>query len=624
MLIKTTGTSKRKRITKLLALMLALVLCFSMPFSVQASQVTKSIYTGNSYTHNSKFDKSTILNGIDISHHNGTIDFAKLKQTDTRMIIIRVGYRGYGDSAALRKDNLFDENMKNALANGFEVGVYFYSQAINEKEAEEEANYLLPFIKNYKFNLPVYFDYEFGEDSNGATGRLYDGWKSGRLTKAKMSKNAIAFCETIEKAGYKAGVYSSTSFFETKYDEALFNKGYAMWLAHYNSKTSYGGDYEIWQYSANGKVSGIETKVDCNFVYYDQLKPLLGKGFEISKISKKTYTGKAIKPSFDVTYNGKKLIKGEDYYVTFVDNVKIGTASVIVTGVNDYERYRSVKEFSIVPKKVTGLKLEARGTNSLSVSWDKNSTASRYYVQIYRNGNWVKAGTTSETSYEIDDLANAASYKIRVRGYKKVDGKYYYGYYCSAIETSTSPVTPTELKATYNRTNSLKLSWKKQTFASYYRVYKYSSESKKYLLLKEVNTNYLTITDLKPNTKYKFKVRAYKKSADGQLLYSARSDAYASYTSPAAPKNLLVKSPSAKKIKASWGKVSNASGYQIRWSTQKDFSSNYKTVSLTSNSKELTTAQSGKTYFVRVRAYKTRDGRKYYSDWSETKSIKVK
>ena len=623
MLTKTTGTLKNK-VNKLLASALIITLCLSFPLSAKAAQVTKSVYTGTNFTHNSRFDGCTLYNAIDISEHQGTIDFVKMKKDgNTKAIIIRVGCRGYGSAGTLIKDSRFDYNISNANANGFDVGVYFYSQALNEQEAIAEANYLLPFIKNYSVNLPVYYDYEFAGVSSG---RLDSAWNSGKLTRAKMSDNAIAFCETIEKAGYKAGVYGNPDFFQYKYDETLFNKGYAMWLANFTSKTSYEGEYQIWQYSPKGHVSGIASDiyVDSNYIYYEYLKPFLGKGFETSTIKKQTYTGKEIKPKFTVYYNGKALIKGEDYYVSFYNNVKIGTASVTVTGVNDYTNYRITKEYSIVPTKVTGLKLEARGSDSLEVSWDKNSTASRYYVSIYRGNSWVKAGTTNETSFVINDLANASSYKVKVRGYKKVGEKYYYGYYCPAIETSTYPVTPTELKATYVRSTSLKLSWKKQAFASYYRVYKYNTSSKKYELISEPKTNSLNITGLSPNKRYSFKVRAYKKAADGKLLYSDRSNSFAVYTSPPAPKSLSVKSPSQKKISASWSKSANASGYQIMWSTSSSFSSNYKKLSVSSTSKTVTTAQSNKTYYVRVRAYKERDGKKYYSDWSSAKSVKTK
>jgi len=624
MLTQTTGTSIKKIITKITALVLAALLCLSMPFYAKAAQVTTSIYTSSKYTHNARFDGDVIENGIDISQHNGDINWAELKKTKTKYIIVRVGCRGYAAKGTLLKDKVFDENITNSLKNGFETGVYFYSQAVTEAEAKEEANFVLQYIKDYKFQLPVYYDYEFATYS----GRLDTAWRNGTLNKEKMTNNALAFCNTIEDAGYKAGIYASKSFYE---DNLIPDKldSYAIWVAHYNSKTTYSGEYQAWQYSAKGKVDGIDGYVDSNFIYYKELTPLLSlKRFEIEDIKKQSYTGKEVKPSLKVLYNGKELIKGEDYYVSFENNINIGKAKVTVTGINDYEKFDKItKEFSIVPPKVTGLKLESRSANSLTVSWDKSEFANKYYVQVHRSSGWVKAGTTKNTSFEITDLASASNYRIRVRAYKTIDSNYYYGYYCDEIETATSPAKPTELSATNITPTSLKLNWKKQSNASYYEVYLYNTETKKSEFYSEVTggkNNYLVVEGLLPNKRYSFKVRAYKNSKDGALLKSSKSDSFAAYTSLPAPEISSASSKAVKKITVNWKKVANASGYQIMWSTTKDFSSNYKTVNATGTSTTLTTAQSGKTYYVKVRTYKTRNDKKVYSPWSKTLSTKTK
>ena len=623
MLTQTIGTSKKKIITKLGALLLSAALCFAMPFGAFASQVTKSIYTGTNYTQNSRFDNSIITNGIDISEHNGDIDFAKLKKTDTKITIIRVGCRGYGSKGTLMKDKRFDDNIKKALENGFETGVYFYSQALTEKEAEEEAKFVLKYIEGYKFELPVYFDYEFAGVSSG---RLDSAWRNRTINKEQMTKNAIAFCTKIEDEGYRAGIYASKSFYE---DNLVYSEleDYAIWVAHYASKTAYAGLYQAWQYSSKGKVSGIDGYVDSNFIYYDVLTPLLSKGFDIEDIKKQEYTGEAVSPVFSVHYKGKELVKGEDYYVTLENNTKIGTAKVTVTGINKYESFtKSVKTFEIVPTKVTGLKLEKRGTNSLKVSWDKSSCAKKYYIQVHRKDGWVKAGTTKETEFEITDLNTASNYPIRVRAYKKVDDVNHYGFYSDELETATKPATPTNLKSSSTPT-SIKLSWKKQSNASYYEVYLYNKETKKYELFETVKggkNNSLNITELLPNKRYAFKVKAFKKSKDGALLKSKKSDKFIAYTLVAAPEIISAKSNAQKKITVSWKKVSGASGYQVMWSTTKDFSSNYKTVKTTKASTTLTTAQSNKTYYVKVRAYKTRGEITTYSPWSLRLSVKTK
>ena len=623
MLTQIIGTSKKKIITKLGALMLSAALCFAMPFSASAAQVTKSIYTGTNYTQNSRFDNSIITNGIDISEHNGEIDFAKLKKTDTKILIIRVGCRGYGSKGTLMKDKKFDDNITKALEKGFEVGVYFYSQALTEKEAKEEANFVLKYIDGYKFELPVYYDYEFAGVSSG---RLDSAWRNRKINREQMTKNAIAFCSTVEDEGYGAGIYASKSFFEDNLDYTQL-EDYAIWLAHYASKTSYAGQYQAWQYSDKGKVSGIDGYVDSNFIYYDVLTPLLSKGFDIADIKKQEYTGKPVSPVFSVYYKGKELVKGEDYYVSLENNTKIGTAKVTVTGINKYESFtKSVKTFTIVPPKVKGLKLEKRGTNSLNISWDKCSNASRYYVQYSSGDTWVKAGTTSETSFEIPELTSARNYLIRVRAYKKVNDVNYYGYYCDEEKMTTSPAKPTELKASSAPT-SIKLSWKKQKNASYYEVYLYNKETSKYELFETIkggSNNFLNVSELTPNSRYVFKVKAFKKASDGTLLKSSKSDKLAAYTSVASPEIISAQSNAQKRITVKWNKSSGASGYQVMWSTTKDFSSNYKTVKTTKASTTLTTAQSNKTYYVKVRAYKTRSETTTYSPWSSRLSAKTK
>ena len=623
MLTQIIGISKLKKTTKLMALMLTFALCFAVPFNANAEQTT-SIYTSKAYTQNSKFNNTTIENGIDISEHNGTINFNNVKSTDTSVIIVRVGCRGYGSKGTLLKDKKFDSNITNSLSNGFETGVYFYSQALTEAEATEEANFVLQYIKGYDFSLPVYYDYEFAGVSSG---RLDSAWKNKTINKTQMTKNAIAFCSTIENAGYKAGIYASKSFYEDNLNKSELENRYAIWLAHYNTKTTYAGEYQCWQYSANGRVSGIDGYVDSNFVYSDFLTPLLTKKFEIENISNQAYTGNEVKPSLNVKCNGSALIKGEDYYVTFENNTNIGQASVTVTGINDYEGVSAKKNYLIVPGKVGGLKLDSRGTNSLTVSWNKVKGAGKYYVQVHRSSGWVKAGETDKTSLEITDLATASNYRIRVRAFKTVNSTTYNGSYSSEIETATSPSIPTSLATSSVKPDSFKLTWKKQTNTSYYNVYLYNSESASYELFEKVNggaNNYLVVDGLKPNTAYKFKVSSHKNSKDGELLNSEQSSVFTAYTSPNAPTISSAVSNATKKITVKFKKSSGATGYQVMWSTTKDFSSNYKSVYVTTTSTTLTTAQTKKTYYVRVRAYKTRNDKKVYSPWSKTLSVKTK
>lgn len=610
-----------KRLTKIMCIMFALLIAFQSSITAYAA-TSKCIFNSNTYTHNSKFDVYEIRQGIDVSYHNGSIDFNAVKKAGVEFVIIRVGYRGYGTSGSLNADTDFAKNMKNAAAAGLPIGVYFYSQALTEAEAIAEANYTLNKIKGYQITLPVIFDYEFAGVSSG---RLDSAWKNKTITKEQMTNNTLAFCKTIEDAGYEPMVYANKSFLSDNIDHTVIeDNDYPVWLAHYTTKTTYTGDYNIWQFSSTGKINGISTNVDCNFMYVKK------DCFTLSSVSDKEYTGSKIEPEFNVSFEGNILEKDKDYTVKYSSNTNIGTAKITITGINDYSHVKTTtKTFKILPKKVSGTALSTRGTTAIKIKWSKVTNADGYQVQVHKSTGWVTAGNTTSTSYNITKLATAANYYFRVRAYKTVSGTKYYGAYSDEFWSTTSPSKVTNITYT-SSTDYIKLTWKKQQYATSYRVYKYNSNTKKYDLYKEVkggNNNSLKVTKLSANKTYKFKVAAYKLAHDGTKLLGEKSAVITAYTKPAAPKIKSAKSSSKKKVKVSWAKVSGVSGYQVKWSTTKGFTSNTKTVSVSGASKvskTITTAQSKKTYYVKVRSYKTRNGQKIYSPWSKTLSVKVK
>lgn len=611
---------------KITALLLCVLFVFQLPITAFAAQTTSSIFvTDKKYTHNSRFDGFRIKQGIDVSAYNETIDWNKVKAAGVDFAVIRLGYCGYTQSKHSygNLDAYFERNLQGAVNAGIAVGVYYYSQALTTAEAKTEANFVLQKLNGRKLDLPVYFDYEFAEKS---AGRLDAAWKNKTLTKAKMTDNAIAFCEVIENAGYVAGVYANKSFFTDQLDHTQLEDKYYIWLAHYVTKTDYSGEYQMWQYSSNGKVSGATNgiaTVDSNFMY---VMPV------ISTISSQKYTGKAIEPKITVKYDGKTLQKDTDYTVSYKNNINIGTAEVTVNGLGDYERIiNNEKEtFKIIPQTVKNLKYSARTTSSITVKWDKDTQAEGYNVQVYRSGKWVSAGNTAATSFKVTGLSNASNYSIKVRAYKTVKGTKYYGSYSNTVADATMPAKVTSLKASTSTNTSITLTWKKQSGASYYNVYKYNSKTKKYDLYKKVSSgskNSLKVTGLKANTSYKFKVRAYKIKQDKKTLTGDMSSVLTAYTKPSAPKLSSLSAPSKKKVNVKWKKVSGITGYQIMWSTSKSFSSNTKTYDVKSSKKvsqKISTAKSKKKYYVRIRSYKTRNGKKYYSAWSNVKSIKTK
>lgn len=226
-------------------------------FNVDGKYVTgEQVIQGAKYTFAS--DGSLVTGdgvfGIDVSKWNGTIDWTAVKNSGVSYVIIRCGYRG-SSKGALIEDPKFEKNIKGATAAGLKVGVYFFTQAVNEVEAVEEASMVLGLIKNYKISYPVFLDVE-------SSGGRADGLDSA--TRTKVIK---AFCETIENSGYTAGVYANKSWFEKKMDVSQLTK-YKIWLAQYAASPTYTkSKIDLWQYKSTGKVSGISGNVDLNISY---------------------------------------------------------------------------------------------------------------------------------------------------------------------------------------------------------------------------------------------------------------------------------------------------------------------------------------------------------------------
>lgn len=191
--------------------------------------------------------------GIDVSKWNGNIDWNAVKNSGISFVIIRCGYRG-SSTGVLVEDPTFKRNIQGASAAGLKVGVYFFTQAINEVEAVEEASMVISLIKGYGISYPVFIDTE------KANGRA-DG-----LSREARTAVCRAFCETIRNAGYSAGVYASKSWYNDNLNYGSLS-GYRIWLAQYRSEPTFGNRYDMWQYTDKGTVNGISGKVDMNISY---------------------------------------------------------------------------------------------------------------------------------------------------------------------------------------------------------------------------------------------------------------------------------------------------------------------------------------------------------------------
>lgn len=193
--------------------------------------------------------------GIDVSKYQGEIDWDKVKNSGVEFVIIRAGYRG-SVSGSLVEDPYFKENIRGAKEAGLDVGVYFFTQAVNEVEAVEEASAVLSLVEEYELDYPIFIDTE-GAGGNGRA----DG-----LNKETRTLVCDAFCRTVENAGYRGGIYASRNWYNNNLDMNRLDN-YYIWLAEYREAPSYQGYYAMWQYTSKGRIDGIEGNVDLNISY---------------------------------------------------------------------------------------------------------------------------------------------------------------------------------------------------------------------------------------------------------------------------------------------------------------------------------------------------------------------
>lgn len=402
-----------------------------------------------------KYADCILQKGIDVSYHNGTINWNKVKADGVDFAIIRVGYRGY-ENGKLTMDTEALENMKNANKAGVPIGVYIFSQAISSSEAVQEANFIVSKIKDYKIDLPVVLDFE------------YVAVGVGRLYKAKLSKSAAtsvctSFCNRVAQLGYTPMVYASKSMYEDKMYAADISQKYPIWMAHYTNSTNYAGEYEYWQYASSGKVSGINDHyVDMNFRYLNTLRITGNKSNSIS-MKWDAYNGSS---GYDIYRKNSKgtytVLKKGVTGTTFTDtSLSPGTSY-------SYKIYANGKcigfNTGITKLGTTSLKAKATAFDKIKLTWSKVSKATYYHVQRYNSSKKSYSTITtlkgnSKVSYTDGSKNAATTYKYRVRPYKVVFNGRSYGSYSKEISVKTK-------KAVRGKTKSKKINLRKSTSAS--------------------------------------------------------------------------------------------------------------------------------------------------------------
>lgn len=510
---------------------------------------TKSAYTGKTYSHYSEYANRNIQNCIDVSEHNGVINWYAVKSAGVTNAIIRIGFRGYGSAGSLHEDAYLSENIEGAQKAGVNIGFYFYSQALNTKEAADEAKFALARIKKYNFNLPIFYDYEFAEVS---TGRLDKAYADGKLNKTKMTDNAVSFCNTIKAAGYTAGIYANASFLTWMLDsDRLVKNGYTIWLAIYSTSSTSGSwwhnthhVYDYWQYSSTGHVKGL-----CGVASMVWLKTTYAGKTGYIRMDNLDFVGANTAAVNNSSGANMRSGKGTSYsLVQKIPNKAKITVNEYPTTNCDVNFYYAKTNFPFSLKA---------GVRNITVSWAKQAKAAFYRIYKYENGKYEGIINVEGTSHTFTDLSDNETKTYLVRWFDSAGN----GSDFTKADNRSATTAPAKVNFKLNsaKTTSLNISWDKVAGASFYAVYSYDTSAKQYKHLGTSTTLNYTVKSLKANTNYTFLVRAFNKNKLGSGFKTSDNKVFR--TAPPAPAFTFKRYSD--KIDISWAKVTGATSYRI-------------------------------------------------------------
>ena len=603
-------------------------------------------------------DPSIRSYGIDVSYHQDDINWKAVKEYGVDFAIIRIGYSEV-------KDKKFEDNYKEAVKNGIDVGVYIYTYNKTVAHAKEDADYVLKWLNKRALQLPVFYDIEDND---------YQGGLSTKL----RTDMCIAFMTKIKKAGYEAGVYSSQSWFTDKLDLARLREVGDTWLAKWPASDQANenhSDYEFWQYRSDGKVAGIQGNVDMNVSY--------------GKYDRFDYTGNPITPMFSaVASDGQVLNLGTDYVINYDNNVNAGIATAHLVGINAYEGlFYEKKEFYITPinlafcdvapvlnKTYTGAKLIPTVNMSyknitlkedvdFTLSGKDNVNAGKATVMITGKGNFTGEIRKNFTIYKrnINQTTISGVYdtgytgktrtllnlNIKIGNKTLKKNKDYTVTYKNNIKYGTATATikgiganfggtitktfnivpqkPESVKFTRATRTSVSISWSKVSSAHAYQIYRATSKDGKYTRIYTTsNGKTLSFTDkkVKEGTYYYYKVRAIRKFGN-KTLYGIFSSVKTTKTNISDTSFNLTYNQSKKEISVNIKEDSSVTGYMVYMYNSK--SKSYKKVWTGKTTKYVKTdVIKNKSYSFKIQTYKKTPNGYIYGKRTSAKTIKAK
>ena len=247
-----------------------------------------SFVDGHYVNNRGQIIEGAIAKGIDVSEHNGVIDWEQVKNSDVKFVIIRCGY---GQDYTSQDDLYWERNVKECVRLGIPFGVYLYSYAMTPAAAKSEAEHVLRLISGYKLSYPVFYDLE----NEGGS------YNQASLDARTLGDIAETFCNIVSAAGYDVGIYANTNWFTNYLTDSRFSK-WDKWVAQYNYQCTYSGSYSMWQCTSSGNVPGISGNVDLNF------------DFEYSNSYWYEENGNLYYYQNGIMQTGFKTINGQKYY----------------------------------------------------------------------------------------------------------------------------------------------------------------------------------------------------------------------------------------------------------------------------------------------------------------------
>lgn len=631
---------------------------------IEKAWTTESDYTDVTYNHRSELKGRTLFKGIDVSWWQGvkpdgtggrgstisSLDWEKIHDAGIDFTIVRVASRDTADGS-IYEDTCADSHIQGALENDINVGLYIFSQALNKKEAQEEARYVLKLIDKYDWDIsmPIVMDREAGS---------YKRLTAGKLTKAQETSICNAFSDVISEAGYTPMIYASAYWMVHYMDtQSLKNNGCKIWLARYNDATdtpvsnlTYEQlaqiDYDYWQYSATGRVNGYSGNLDLDFWYLDtSAKP---EELEMSENSANSITmnwdGQSDVHSYrlyrydEETGKFKKVLDTTDWGCT---DVKLNPGETYqyklraywtVGGVDYFGKYSDVLTAVTAPDKVSEIRTDDATGKTISLSWDEVYSADGYRIYQYDEDEerFVKLADIKDgsTSYVVEGLKKTATlYGFRVKAYRLFEGTKYWGKQSAQYWAMTAPAQIQNLSAEPLSAYTMKLSWKKAGRASGYQICRLNKETGEFETIAILDDNKIvsyTDSGLIGATEYSYQVRALLNYEDGEYC-GAFSRTASSTTLPAIVKNVKATGKSGA-VTLKWAKNKRADGYEI-YRLDKKTGEFVKIAALESNETQSYTDEgrkAGTAYTYQVRAYREYNGERYYGEFSNEVKAKAK